>query len=456
MQIPATAQTPGANLLRHQEPASAASAGADHSRDAQCLPAARGFLLTTGNFLGTLAAARDLGRHGIAVVLADAIAGTVTAHSRFVARDLRCPPIAAPDAWAEWMLDFGRREPGHVLYPTTDNVCWLLEKYGDALSRYFYLYAPRRGATYELLNKKRLHAHCLALGIDQPALWTPAEALAAPADLRYPVLAKPQAQAGMRVNVKGMVAHDESQLRGVLQQFASRYGYRPEMLAYDPGLADVMVQAFHEEAAEHIYSLAGFYAPEHNVYLLRASQKVLQQPLRVGLGLCFESRPVHPEPARQLRQLMDALGYRGAFEVEFIHLASENRFLLIDFNPRFYGQMGFEIARALPVARLCHLAAVGDGDGLRRLATEAGQWDDDTRWGFGDRWMLRLFVTTQWLGGNLSRAQRRRWIGWADSTLRADPLLAPDDPEPASVSRRQTWRNLLRHPRSTLRMFLRP
>lgn len=419
-------------------------------------PAPKGFVLTNGNFLGTLAAARDLGRHKIPVVLADAEAGTVTAHSRFVTRDLRSPPMAEPEAWVSWMLAFGRSHPGHVLYPTTDNACWMIEKYRDALSQYFYLYAPPPGATYELLNKRKLHVHCSALGIDQPALWTAGEALSGASQLRYPVLAKPQAQTGMRVHVKGVVALDESQLREELRQFASRYGYRPEMLAHDPGLGELMVQAFHQEAAQHIYSLSGFYAPEHDICLMRAAQKVLQWPLRVGVGLCFESRPVLPPLAGQVRQLMDRLDYRGAFEVEFIHLPQQDRYLLIDFNPRFYGQMGFEIARGLPVARLCYLAAIGDVDGLRQLAGAARQWDDQAQWRFRDRWKLRLFVSTQWLAGNLTREQRRRWLQWADGERCADPLLAPDDPAPASASRRQIGRSLLRHPRWTLRMFLRP
>jgi predicted ATP-grasp superfamily ATP-dependent carboligase len=242
----------------------------------------------------------------------------------------------------------------------------------------------------------------------------------------------------------------------VLKQFALKFVYRPEMRPDGPGLSEVMVQDFHAEAAGHIYSLAGFYAPEQDIYLMRASEKLLQQPLRIGLGLCFESRLVHAEPARQLRQLMDAVGYRGAFEVEFIHLRAENRFLLIDFNPRFYGQMGFEIARELPIARLCYLAAVRDWAGLRQLASSAQHWDHGARWCFRNRWMLRLFVATQRLAGNLSGKQRREWLEWADGSLHDDPLLAPDDPAPARVSRRRSWLDMLRYPRSTMRIFFRP
>ena len=426
------------------------------SKTAPRLGPPRGFLLTMGGFLGSLAAARDLGRHGIEVVLADPEPDTFSAHSRFVTRRLTCPSLSEPEAWVRWLLDFGRREPGYVLYPTSDNVCWLLERHRDALSAHFYLYLPRPGAMRQILNKKTLHTHCRELGIDQPDLWTPQQALSPETHVRFPVLVKPPTQAGLRAFVKGAVAEDRAALRLVLDRFSSRFTYRPDVLAEAPALSEPLVQAFHPESAGHTYSLAGFYAPEQGIYLLRAARKVLQQPLRIGLGLGFESQPVHPGPARQLRELMDRLGYRGAFEVEFIHLAAQNRFLLIDFNPRFYGQMGFELARGLPIPRLCYLAAVGEWDALRALAAPAQHWDHEALWRFRDGWMLRIFVRTQRLGGNLSRQQLRDWLQWSDSAFCGDPLRAADDPQPARAARRQVWLDLARHPRSTLRTFFRP
>jgi D-aspartate ligase len=432
----------------------AACLGGDHPPTQRRLPPPRAFLLTMGNHLGTLAAARDLGRHGIPVVLADVKRSTLTAHSRFVGRTLNCPGLDEPEAWAQWALSFGQREPGHVLYPTSDDVCWLLDKHGDALSRYFYMYQPP-GGWHEILDKKRLYAHCEALGIDHPEAWTPAQALAGPAGMHYPVLVKPSTTTGTRNRPKGVVAHSLAELRAALEQFRHKSAHPSQIHAHDPGLGDPIVQEFHPKAAQHIYSLAGFYAPDQNIYLLRASEKVLQYPLTVGVGLCFESRPVHSPLGLQLRRLIDVLGYRGAFEVEFIHLRADNRFLLIDFNPRFYGQMGFDIARGLPIARLCYLAAIGDWAELQRLAAAAQHWEHKGPWHFRHRWLLKLYVTTHWLGGNLSRQERRNWLQWANCSPFDDPVLAADDPAPADVARRQTWQALLRHPRSTLRTYFR-
>lgn len=411
-------------------------------------------LLTDGNFLGTLAAARDLGRHRIEVTLAEAARRTITARSRYVAREVRSPPLAAPQDWVEWMLAFGGREPGHVLFATSDDVCWLVGWHRDEFARRFRLYQPPGAVSYELLNKRRLYEHCRTLGIDQPEQWTVAEALAEPGRLAYPVLLKPRTQAGIRANPKGLVCEGPQALQRMLARAARAFGYQPAMLQYDAHVCELIVQAFHDGPQQHVYSLAGFYAPEHDLYLVRASAKVVQHPMRVGVGLCFESRPVDPSLARQVRALFDRIGYFGPFEVEFIRLPPPaDRSLLIDVNPRFYGQMGFEIARGLPIARLCHAAATGDRDTVAALAAQAAQAADRPR-RFRDAWLLRLYATTHLLSGNVSPAQWRAWMRWSqDRDDAQDAVLAQDDEGPA---RRQRWLladNLVRHPRSTLRRF---
>lgn len=410
-------------------------------------------LLTEGNHLGTLAAARDLGRHGVEVTLADDTRSTIAAHSRYVRRELCSPGVARPHAWVDWMLAFGAREPGHVLFATSDDVCWLLDWHRDEFARCFQLYQPPAGCLYELLNKRRLYEHCRAIGIDQPAQWTAAEALGAPQRLRYPVLLKPRTRAGLRASPKGVICEHAASLATALARAARRFSHVPEMTRYDPGVAQVMVQAFHAESEQHVYSLAGFYAPERDVFLVRASEKVLQHPLRVGVGLCFESRPVHWGLALQLRRLFDRVGYRGPFEVEYVRLPGPvERHLLIDVNPRFYGQMGFEIARGLPIPRLCHGAATGDWAAVAAIASASGTATGEPA-RFRDAWLLRLYATTHLVGGNIGLAQWHSWLRWAQPAHAADPVLAQDDRAPAARQRWLVGESLVRHPRSTVRKF---
>lgn len=411
-------------------------------------------LLTSGSFLGTLAAVRDLGRHGIPVTLADASERTVSARSRYVLRRLRSPSTHKPAAWIEWLMAFGAREPGQALFATSDDICWLLDMHARELEGRFQTYLPPAGSLWQLLDKRRLYRHCVALGIDQPEQWTPEQALEAGAALRYPVVVKPRTQCGLKASPKAIIIANEGELRARLAEVHRTYAYLPEVVQHEPDVATPLVQAFHPEAAHGIYSIAGFYAPDRNVMLARASQKVLQHPWNAGVGLCFEGRIVHPHLTAQLRQLFDRVGYRGPFEVEYVHLAGgTDRYLLIDVNPRFYGQMGFEISRGLPVARLTHAAAIRDWAGFDALAQVSCLPSLDAPCRYRNAWMLKLYVTTHLAGGNLDVSQWRSWLQWSHTPQAADSIFAEDDPAPSSQLRRDLAFSLVRSPRSTVRKF---
>ena len=93
-----------------------------------------------------------------------------------------------------------------------------------------------------------------------------------------------------------------------------------------------------------------------------ASMKILQRPRKVGIGLCFEARAIEEPLVEKIAALCRRVGYTGVFEAEFV-VAGDRR-LLIDFNPRFYSQMGFEVARGLPAAAA--RVARGERRGRRR------------------------------------------------------------------------------------------
>src|SRR5690606_38582891 len=119
-----------------------------------------------------------------------------------------------------------------------------------------------------------------------------------------------------------------------------------------------MLQAFRPEAAQSIYSIAGFIGPEDGQVVTRGALKILQRPRRLGVGLCFEEAPVDPAVLQSLVRLCREVGYFGVFEAELV--PENGRLHLLDFNPRFYGQMAFETGRGIPLGYMVWLAATGD------------------------------------------------------------------------------------------------
>jgi predicted ATP-grasp superfamily ATP-dependent carboligase len=413
-------------------------------------------LLFSAGFYGTLAAARCFGRNGIDVTVAAPAKLGPASWSRFVGRRVQCPPESQPEAFVAWLLDFGRREPlQHVLYPTSDELAWLVSVHREALSEFFHLYDPGVDAVYGLLNKRKLFEVGQTVGLRLPRTWFPeseADLEAVAREARFPVLLKPTTQILYSTHVKGHPVAEPAQLASEYSAFVQD-GYAPMLVRFDPEVARPMVQEFHPEAAQGIYSLSGFVDETGELFEVRGAMKVLQRPRRLGVGVCFESAPVRADLAEGLQRLCGRVGYHGVFEVEFIQTKED--FLLIDFNPRYYGQMGFDIARGLPLPLLAYHAALGDREALLREVQAARAWRGRGEV-FCNRIALEMLLNLQRLSGALPVDEARQWRRWLEDhrAVSVDPLIDSDDLVPTAMELAQILYGSARHPRSFLRSMV--
>jgi len=432
-----------------------ASSGAARPASGQARPGRPPVLLTMADYPPTLAALRCLGRAGVPVTLAEWRRFVPARWSRHASRVVECPDLnARPDDFLAWLLEFGARQPGHVLLPTSDDLAWLYAEHRQALSRHFVLGAPGVDAIYALLNKVRLQEACGAVGIGVPQSWfaEDREALARLAgEVAYPLIVKPQTQVFLWPHQKGRVVRSAAELPGLYDDFLASTNHAPSVRAHDPGVARPMLQAFLEGASEGIYNLAGFVAADGQA-VVAASRKVLQRPRLLGIGLIFEEAPVRPELVGPLLALFERVGYHGVFEVEY--LEEGERRLLIDANPRFYGEMAFEVARGAPLPLLSYLDAIGDRPALAeamgqaRRALEVGGGRVFRHW-----IQLRIYLFLLRAVGRMSREECRTWDRWLverkDRTF--DAVHDREDRWPSVVDTLAAVYHALRHPRSTWR-----
>lgn len=414
-------------------------------------------LLTMADYYGTLAAVRALGRAGVPVTMAESRTMAPASWSRYVARRVACPSPEDVDAFLAWLLEFGQREPGHVLYPTSDDLAWVYARHRDALSQHFRLLQPGVDVIYGLLNKKRLSEVATRVGLHTPATWFPHS----PADLErvareapFPVLVKPQTQILFEVHSKGLEVRTPADLAQGYAEFVRRNRYRPQLLAEDPDVVHPMVQTFHAEAMEGIYSVSGFVDRSGAVVASRAAVKVLQRPRRLGVGMCFEHTEVDPGLRERLGALCRAVGYYGCFESEFIRSGGKD--LLIDFNPRYYGQMAFEVARGMALPLMVHAAACGDDARLAELVAKAGAWRPVGLPVYCHRFTLEVVLRAQGLSRRLSPEEVRRWRQWLreHEAATTDAVSDAGDWKPGVVDVLNTLYQYARHPRAFLRSMV--
>jgi predicted ATP-grasp superfamily ATP-dependent carboligase len=411
-------------------------------------------LLTTGGYYGTLAAARSLGRRGIGVVLADGEPLAPTRWSRHVAYSMDCPPIeSAPSRFIEWLLLLGAREPGRVLLATSDCTAWMFARYRNALARYFRLSLPPSAAMYTLLNKWRLYEACVELGIDAPRTWLPEgehDLSRVRREARFPVVIKPQTQALLVPHHKGLVVPEASALGSLYGKLVSSTAHPSLLTRCDPRAPLPVVQAYVETGQRGIYALSGFIDESGELFVVRASRKVLQWPTRLGVGLCFESAEVLPSLAACVARLCRHVGYFGPFEVEFV--GSEGKHQLIDFNPRFFGQMGFDASRGLDLAYLAYLAATGERTELEQAVRLARQETGRGSAGvYCHRIDLELSLGLLRCAGRISREDSASWHAWLTRNRVTDAVLDRDDWGPGLAEAAAALVRRAIHPRSTWR-----
>jgi D-aspartate ligase len=352
----------------------------------------------------------------------------------------------------EDLLRFGERSPGHVLYPTSDDLVWLYAVHGADLSRNFKLYLPAAEALYKLLNKRALLAACEAVGVDTPQTWTPEDEAGvdrAAREARFPVILKPQTQVFFDTYLKGIQVDTAAELPERYRAFRTQNAHHAVLRRHDPRVDWPLVQQFHPEAAQSIYSLSGF-VDERFDYAIRASIKVLQRPRRIGIGLCFASAPLDQSLAEKVIALCRHVGYHGVFEAEFIR--SGGRRMLIDFNSRFFNQMGFDVARGAELPLMAYWAAVGRGDSVRALLDSARAWAHGEDRIYCHHFLLEVLLRSQKLSGRMSSEEIASWRKWYASNER--PVDAVDDAAdwlPSLVDRGYHLFSYVRHPRAFIR-----
>ena len=411
-------------------------------------------LLTMAGYGGTLAAVRCLGRAGIAVTVASDRAGLPAAWSKWTARRVRCPDTRDAQRFVDWLLEFGSREPGHVLYPTSDDLALLFARHRAVLGTWFHLYQPPQAGVLAALDKASLAAAALKVGVETPITYfvqNDSDLQRVARDARFPLLIKPRTQVMFRTQNKGVRVQRREELGDAYRSYMRANTYLPALLAERPEIARPMLQEYHSEAEGNIRSVCGFVDETGDLFAARASRKVLQHPRRVGIGVCFEDAALDPGDARGIAGLCREIGYFGVFEAEFIRVG--DRALLIDFNPRYYNQMAFEIARGLPLPLLAYAAAIGDRATLEGAVCEARATGGPHDAVCCHRSVFWTSILLQRVFGQASADDVRTWRRWyaAHHEHIVDVAFDRDDVLPGLMDVALRLRPALRHPRAFFR-----
>ena len=358
------------------------------------------------------------------------------AWSRWISHAYAAPPESESKRFLSLLLDIGRSDPGQILLPTSDETTWLYTKNAAQLEEYFLLYQPSAPVFGRILDKNLLAAAASKAGVASLLSWDPGSIdelrVLAPM-LPYPILVKPRTHIHRVETNKGAVARSASELLQQYRQFLARERVRDDggSLRFDP--ARPILQQFIEVGSEGVHSISGFIDRSRQLFVTRRSRKVFQRSRPVGVGVCYESLPPDASLSNSVRALCDELGYFGIFEVEF--LSFDGAWVVIDFNPRLYNQVGLDIARGLPLPVLACLGALDDKAGLRQAVAKALAVNDNQTLVFYDRFTLHAMLVAMYMTSRISRDDMAYWRSWVkqNAAQAIDVAAAKEDPMPGII-----------------------
>lgn len=296
---------------------------------------------------GDVAVCRSLGRLGVPVYQATRVPGAPVVRSRYARGHVLMPDPARPDAVLATLFDLaGRLRARPVLVPTDDVAALFVDEH-PSLAEAFRLPAQPAGLPRRLSDKRQLHQLCLEAGVPSPEARFPtsrAETLQQVEELGFPVVIKSMDPMLLRRRAGAMSVAIATRLDDAMALYDAME---------DPREPNLMLQEFIPGDATSVWMFNGYFDGSGECRIGFVGQKIRQAPPHTGattLGVAVRNSTVNELARHLLRQA----GYRGIVDLGFRFDSRDQRYKLLDVNPRigssfrlFVGRNGLDVARAL-------------------------------------------------------------------------------------------------------------
>jgi D-aspartate ligase len=285
--------------------------------------------VVTGADYRALGIVRSLGRHDIPVWVVKDSDHALATHSKYSRRTL-LPPEGNAEARLKFYLDLSKQNglERWVLFPTEDESLAFVSRFHRELSEAYQVVTPPWESLQWAVNKTLMHRLAGKLGVAQPWTVSPASVvelstLAFP----YPVILKP-AQKDLSNSftiAKAWRVKDRETLIRAYQEAATVMP--PELL---------MVQEVIPGGGEHQFSYTALCRDGKPLVSLTAKRR-RQYPAEFGRASTYVETVHDPGLAEPSVRLLDALKLNGLVEIEYKRDPRDEKFKLLDINPRVWG-----------------------------------------------------------------------------------------------------------------------
>lgn len=306
-------------------------------------------VIVLGGFIQAVSLIRSFSELNVPVYVANE-QNCIARYSRYCGKFIKCPGPESPEL-AGCLIDFAEKEgqKDWLLIPTDDHLVDNLSKNKTELQKYFRLLVPDQTALFSIINKRKLLEIAEGCGTNIPKTCY-FDSIEKAKDFRYPLLVKGTYGRSfyLQMHTKAYQADSYQELMQVLDSIAG---------ALD--VQNVMIQELiPSRATDHVVSFTCF-ADKGTIRSFWMGQKLRERPITNGTATFAESIR-HEELLLQATPLMKALGYSGVCEIEFMYDHRDNKWELIEINPRTWKWVGLAKECGIDYAKMLYRYAYGE------------------------------------------------------------------------------------------------
>lgn len=292
-----------------------------------------GAIIIEGHVQG-LSNTRSLGELGIPVFVVD-VCHCLAQHSKYCTKYFRCPDFKSPD-FIDFLCDLAEKEEirDWILVPSNDHIVENLSLNKERIEKYYRTIVPDKNSLYNIINKKNLLEIALQSGTSIPNTCY-IENIQEARRMRYPLLIKGNLGLSFfkATHSKAIQVDDYESLEKTITNIKSHVDLNDIMIQeLIPYQNDVKVVSF------------TCFADDGKIKCYWMGQKIREHPIKYGTATCAESVFIK-EILQEATPLVKALSYTGICEIEFLFDYRDNKYKLIEINPRTWLWVG--------LARIC-------------------------------------------------------------------------------------------------------
>lgn len=312
-------------------------------------------VVVIGNHVQALGIIRSLGRRSIPVYLLHDKNLCLGRFSRYTKRYMKIPNASNESEFVDFMIELAKNAhlEGWILLPTNDACVYLLSKHKETLEEYYRVPTPCWDIVKLAYNKKLTYQIAEKNEIPIPKTFYPEnlDALREIAtDVDFPVIIKPAIVDHFYKKTKTKVFRANTK-EELIQ------AYKKASLIIDS--SEIMVQEVIPGGPEFVCSFCSFYKSGKFIGIF-FKKIIRQRPMDFGRGSTFVESVFFPELIKPSKCFLDAIKYYGLSEIEFKKDARDNKFKLIDVNPRTWQTHSLAIRCGVDFPYLLFQDIIGD------------------------------------------------------------------------------------------------